>query len=131
MHDSQSTVDACSKGITLEEMVLQSDPGGMLERKLQWLFPSDADREQARESLAELISGVEGKRVALAAFKLAGSDLGELRRCVDAARIDYRDILAWAEYPRQMRLGASAPAAEQEAARREDAAEYQRWLGVN
>ena len=101
----------------------------ILERKLQGLFPFDEDRQRARAVLAELISGVEGERVALAVLKLAGSDLGELRRCVDAARTDYRDILAWAEYPRQMRLGASAPAADLAAARWEDAAEYRRWLG--
>ena len=101
----------------------------ILERKLQGLFPSDEDRERARAILAELVAGVEGERVAFAALKLAGSDLGELRRCADAARTDYRDILAWAEYPRQMRLGASAPAADLSTARREDAAEYQRWLG--
>ena len=101
----------------------------ILERKLQRLFPSDEDRVRVRAILAELIAGVEGERVALAVLKLAGSDLGELRRCVDAARTDYRDILAWAEYPRQMRLGASAPAADLSTARRADAAEFQRWLG--
>jgi len=99
----------------------------ILEYKLHGLFPSDENRERARGILAELISGVEGERVALAALKLSGSDLGALRRCVDAARADYRDILAWAEYPRQMRLGASAPPADLAEARREDAAEYERW----
>ena len=97
---------------------MQSDRIQILERKLKGLFPFDEIRERARAIVAELIPGVAGERVTLAALKLAGSDLGEIRRCVDAARTDYRNILAWAEYPRQMRLGASAPAAEREAAGR-------------
>jgi hypothetical protein len=44
------------------------------------------------------------------------------------ASADYRDILAWAESPRQMRLGPGAPVPDQIHARREDAEEYARWL---
>ncbi len=64
----------------------------MLEHKLEKLFPSDVDREQARAILKELDEAVEGERVALAVLKLARSDLGEVRRCVAAALTDYRDI---------------------------------------
>ena len=99
-----------------------------LERKLRSLHADDAARASATALLADVLAKVEGERVALAALKLAGADLDALARWVRAAREDYRDVLAWAEYPRQMRLGPDAPLAEQARARREDAAEYARWL---
>jgi hypothetical protein len=47
------------------------------------------------------------------------------------ALTDYRDILAWAESPRQMRLGPNAPYADKARARRADAEDYERWLGAS
>jgi hypothetical protein len=44
----------------------------------------------------------EDPRVCLAALKLAEGNLGELRRQMEAAEIDYRDVLACAEYPGYM-----------------------------
>lgn len=41
-------------------------------------------------------------RVRLAALKLADGDLGELKEMINAARVDYRDILSWAEYPNEL-----------------------------
>ncbi len=99
-----------------------------LEGKLARLFARDADREAARATLAPVLESTEGERVALACLKLAGSDSGRLQACVGAALADYRDILAWAESPRQMRLGPTAPAGSQATARRQDADEYAAWL---
>jgi len=99
-----------------------------LEGKLARLFARDADREAARTALTPVLESNEGERVALACLKLAGSDPGRLQACVGAALADYRDILAWAESPRQMRLGPTAPAKAQAQARREDAEEYAAWL---
>jgi hypothetical protein len=92
------------------------------------LFASDVDREAARATLAQVLGSTEGERVALACLKLAGSDPAALQNCVNAALTDYRDILAWAESPRQMRVGPTAPAEVQARARREDAEEYKAWL---
>lgn len=92
------------------------------------LFISDADRETAKAILAPVFASGEGARVALACLKLSGSDVSKLRACVDAALVDYRDVLAWAESPRQMRLGPSAPPADQARARRDDADEYTQWV---
>lgn len=99
-----------------------------LKTKLVALFASDADREAARAVLAPVVGGNEGERVAVACLKLAGADLAELKTCADASLSDYRDVLAWAESPRQMRLGPSAPPSDQARARREDAQDYARWL---
>ena len=43
------------------------------------------------------------ERVWLAIIKLAEGDLAALRKMTDAALTDFRDVLAWAEYPEQMR----------------------------
>lgn len=70
----------------------------------------------------------ESERVAVTCLKLSGGDGARLKRIVSGAITDYRDILAWAEYPHQMRLGPSAAPAEQARARREDMEEYAQWL---
>ena len=83
------------------------------------------------EILAPLSTHPEADRVALACLKLSGGDPVKLKAAVDAALLDYRDVLAWAEYPRQMRLGPNAPADAVQRARREDAEEYRRWRAEN
>lgn len=99
-----------------------------LDTKLPTLFASDEERRAARELLEAVLEGPEGERVAVACLKLSGGSLARLQECAQAATIDYRDILAWAEYPRQMRLGPSAPAPDQARARHEDMDEYSQWL---
>lgn len=99
-----------------------------LESKLSTLFGSDEDRSTARDLLAPVLEGPESDRVAVACLRLSDGDLARLERLIGAAITDYRDVLAWAEYPRQMRLGPTAPLADQARARREDMLEYERWL---
>lgn len=41
----------------------------------------------------------EANRVRLAALKLADGQIDELRRQIDGAKADYRDVIAPAEYP--------------------------------
>lgn len=103
-------------------------PGSPVALKLDALFPSAGDRLAAAELLSRLDLQQERERVLLAVLKLAGADLKRLRQTVEAALGDYRDVLAWAESPRQMKLGPSAPLADQAAARTADAAEYRAWL---
>jgi hypothetical protein len=64
-------------------------------------------------------------RVRMACLKLALGRTGELRRLVANACADYRDVLAWAEYPAYMR--ARTPAA-QESAVETDWKQLQEWL---
>jgi len=99
-----------------------------LDETVTMQFAVEDDRRAALTLLAPVLEGREGERVALGCLKLAGGDLAKLGRCVKGALEDYRDILAWAESPRQMRQGAHAPVAEQARARRDDAEEYARWI---
>ena len=70
-------------------------------------------------------------RVRLAVLKLAGGDFQALRREIDVAKGDYRDVLAYAEYPEYMqKVSPSAELAEDERERivRADWAQYRAWL---
>jgi len=70
-------------------------------------------------------------RVRLAALKLAGGDLQALRRQIDVAKRDYRDVLALAEYPEYMQKvppSENLAEAERERIIRADWMQYQSWL---
>lgn len=70
-------------------------------------------------------------RVRLAVLKLAGGDLHALRREMEAAKIDYRDVLAYAEYPAYMRkVPPSGGITKEERDRiiRADWSQYESWL---
>lgn len=70
-------------------------------------------------------------RVRLAALKLAAGDLEALHRQIDVAKTDYRDVLAYAEYPEYMqKVSPSADLDREEKERiiRSDWTQYQLWL---
>ncbi len=101
-----------------------------LEQKVRALF--------AGEVVAEVLQALEGYdgpervRVQLGVLRCAGGDLERVRQFVASARLDYRDVLAFAEYPRQMALSASEFAALPPRARRAllgaDRDAYEAWL---
>ena len=106
---------------------------GDLERKLAQLFPSEGDRQQARELLERYGTETwhkEVERVQLAALRLAGGDLAELLRSVALANMDYRDVIAAAEYPAFMKLpvGTDMQSAEYTAAIEADHRQYIEWV---
>jgi len=73
----------------------------------------------------------EKERVRLAALKLAGGDLGKLRTAIDRAKLDYRDVLAPAEYPRFMQQGLRfrrLRSRDRELIYTDDWQQYERWL---
>jgi hypothetical protein len=71
-------------------------------------------------------------RVRVAALKLSDGSLDRLRDLITRAKQDYRDVLAWAEYPEEMRgLTWRLPAAEQARIRAADRAEYLAWLAAH
>jgi hypothetical protein len=75
----------------------------------------------------------ERERVQLAILKLGAGDPDKLRHNVEAALVDYRDVLAWAEYPKQMDTGATvfnSPAEEIQEIRKSDRSQYRDWLEV-
>ena len=101
-------------------------------KKLHDCFPDQGAASNALALLDEY--GDEQKepyRVQLAMIKLSGGRLDTLRDLVATARIDYRDVLAGAEYPEQMRSFASrfnTPEEEIKAIEQRDLDQYQRWL---
>jgi hypothetical protein len=70
-------------------------------------------------------------RVRLAVLKLADGDMQALRREIDAAIRDYRDVVAYAEYPEYMqKVSPTTDLSEEdrEIIMREDWTQYQAWL---
>ena len=72
----------------------------------------------------------ECARVQLAALKLAHGDLVELRRQIAVAKLDYRDVLAPAEYPAATRSWSMSGMSDRERQRIHDIdwQQYERWL---
>lgn len=73
----------------------------------------------------------ECARVQLAALKLAAGNLKRLQMHIDAAKIDYRDVLAPAEFPEYSRTGfrtRELPAHEQEKIIDSDWKQYEDWF---
>jgi hypothetical protein len=93
------------------------------------------NRDYAAESRAQVMAILqsygadmwqhESLRVRMACLKLAGGKMADLSKYVGDARADYRDVLAWAEYPAYMR--ARGPE-EQEQAIDADWQQLQNWL---
>ena len=44
----------------------------------------------------------ERERIQIAIIKVSEGNLDKLRESVKAAKLDFRDVLAWAEYPEEM-----------------------------
>jgi hypothetical protein len=105
-----------------------------LENKLAMLFLDPADMGDAIALLNSYGTEPyeqESIRVRLAILKLAGPNpsIAELRKFTNAAKADYRDVLSWAEYPRQSRSW-SAKGAKKQRLIEADLNEYQTWLNT-
>jgi hypothetical protein len=59
------------------------------------------DRADEALSLLGDYTSKEPERVRRAVLTLADGDIGRLRHFIDVAQQDYRDVLYWAEYPRE------------------------------
>lgn len=107
------------------------DDNELVEKKARQLFSP----EELPEAMALLNDyGTqswerEAARVRLAMLKSSGGKLELLRECLKLAHSDYRDILAGAEYPDEMRRDSwKLPAAEREELARQDRQQYLDWL---
>jgi len=103
----------------------------LLERKLKQMFSDDFIRRRVHKILLGYGGGVherEPERVRLAILKLAGAELRSVEKYTGYAREDYRNILAWAEYPRQARQWVMPDADEKQKMIAADLAEYEDWL---
>jgi hypothetical protein len=107
-----------------------------LPRLLEKLFPKADERELIVDILGQYGSGDlqrEGDRVRMAILKLAGRSQEQMRYYTLMACRDYRDVLAAAEYPKQM---GHYPWREKDPERQakleaEDREQYRAWyLGV-
>jgi len=101
--------------------------------KLAALYPELAERQAAQA----ILDGFTGDslpdtraRVALAILKIAGADRQQLENWTSAANADYRDVLAWAEYPRLMQAGARIDPRRRQQLAAEDERAYAAWLGA-
>lgn len=74
--------------------------------KVKQLFPgqSPADVMEILDLYGEESYERERERVQLAILKLSEGSQEKLLQFLDVAKTDYRDVLAWAEYPNAMRL---------------------------
>jgi hypothetical protein len=88
---------------------------------------------ESKALFIELLSydGNEPERVRMAILKLSDGDPDRLLHNIQVARSDYRDVLAWAEYPEQMDTGASHFNSEPDqinAIMQRDREQYDQWL---
>lgn len=99
--------------------------------KIRQVFPSK-DPQEILSILEDY--GTEdwehGKyRVYLAILKLCDEErLSDPTKYVKVAKQDYRDVLAWAEYPNQMKHGPTKDPKVRERLKRLDNQQYQAWL---
>lgn len=108
-------------------------PGGptraMVKRVVGVLFPEPQRAEVLRR--LDQYRDNEIPRVQLAILKLSGGDLATLDKWIATAQSDYRDALAYAEFPRQMETNAVYSQEDQDEYRRvvaEDQQQYLDWL---
>ena len=102
--------------------------------KIRRLWP-DADPTEVLDILAGY--GADGQawgreRVYLAILKLSEGQIQRLPSLVAMANTDYRDVVAYAECPEEMHLGAAVTrelsVAARRAVRQRDRRQYERWL---
>jgi hypothetical protein len=103
--------------------------GADVERVLRRDFePGDAARVDA---LFRDINPPVSPRVALAVLKLSNGSIQAARANLEAAHRDWRDVIAYAEYPAYMQTGSgvgSLSSAQRDDIIQADWEQYTRWL---
>jgi hypothetical protein len=105
----------------------------ILIRKLDELFSDKKGENEAINILDKYGKEdyeQETVRVRLAILKLSGSSLDKIIEFTDSAKQDYRDILSWAEYPRQSKNWSVPEGKKKQKLIDDDKAEYQEWLNT-
>jgi hypothetical protein len=83
--------------------------------------------------ILDLYHGPEKERVQISILKLSGGDLEDLRAEVESAKRDYRNVLAYAEFPEEMSEWAMSDKEEvneeeEKRMRERDRQQYIDWL---
>jgi len=102
----------------------------LVERIFQRLFGDAADSDALHDALLGY-TGNDPDRVRLAILKLSRGDGSQLRHYCEAATLDYRDVLGWAESPGQMSEHTTRFDTSQEKHKEMlamDRAQYQQWI---
>ena len=104
-----------------------------LKHKLARMFLDSIDREIVANILQTY--GTEDHerepvRVRLAVLKLGGTDVEGIKILTKSAKDDFRDVLSWAEYPRQSRNWSMPDGLKKRAMIEADTQEYQQWLNT-
>jgi hypothetical protein len=93
---------------------------------------SESDQPAATALLAEHAAHAnhpEVSRVQVATLKLSDGSIDKLREAIRSANFDYRDVLAWAEYPAQMQGPVTGLSKEQTTSLvSADHLQYDAWL---
>ncbi len=118
------------RGELVEAHMVQKLPHWTKEtvlRKIRAVFP-ESDPAHILRTLEN--GGAAGARTQLAIIKLCdeGKGLSALAHNVNAAKLDYRDVLSWAESPNDVALLPSASDSDREAAQERDHEQYLRWI---
>jgi hypothetical protein len=105
----------------------------LLQAKLKNTFPDESVRERVCEILEAY--GLESHeqepfRVRLAVLKLGGPETVEIEKWTKYAKEDFRDILAWAEYPRQSKNWSIPDGPKKRELIAADKQEYVQWLNT-
>jgi exosome complex RNA-binding protein Rrp4 len=117
----------------------------MIRQPTPSVTPSDVERVVRRDFTPEQFDAVMGilkeygrekwqreiPRVQLAVLKLANGSLTGLRRSIEVAKTDYRDVLAPAEYPNYAKIDLDLRAQRSEQLERifdSDWNQYDAWL---
>jgi len=105
----------------------------ILNRKLTTLFPNEAIRAQVvviLETYGTEKHEQEPVRVRLAVLKLSNHIFAEIKRNINFAKLDFRDVLTWAEYPRQSKKWSTPKGPKKQKLIDADRAEYKEWLNT-
>jgi hypothetical protein len=85
--------------IRLDEKAKRGEmPTELVQKKVRECFPQNQWEDVFAEFRA---NGIGDERTQLAVIKLSAGEIAELRKFIDIARMDPRDVFAYAEYPEE------------------------------
>lgn len=119
-------------GTTILYGILKSmDKARLLQKKVRDMFSDEEDRKRVSrilERYGEESHEREAVRVRLAVLKLSGPNVSEVEKMTNYAKQDFKDIISWAEYPRQSKSLSLSGRENKQRMIEYDKKEYEEWL---